>query len=128
MSDIKKKSVPYFNVISMKDIKDKTTKNSGLRPLFDCVTSLGESSESLKKFLASDAEGQEMEVVEKMFQQLADMQVKLLELCKSKVQQQREADFYNEEQIEQPTLQTEPQMVGTQDQQPPMPKLNIQQG
>jgi hypothetical protein len=74
-----------FNIISMKDIKDKTTKKQGLRPLFGCIESIQESVEDIREFLSTGPDGDEVELCNGFLKQLTDMQVKLIEVTKSKV-------------------------------------------
>ena len=74
-----------FNIISMKDVKDKTTKSKGLRPLFGCIESIQESVEDIREFLTSGPDEDERALCEDFLKQLTDMQVKLIELSKSKV-------------------------------------------
>lgn len=88
---------PFFgNILAMKDIKDKTTKKSGgLRPLFGCIESIQESVEDIREFLASGPDGEEVELLNGFLKQLTEMQIKLIEVTKSKVTGQNLAPIEN---------------------------------
>ena len=77
-----------FNIISMKDIRDKTTKKPGLRPLFGCVESIQAAVDDIRTYLQEGPDPQEAELVQGFLNQLTDMQVKLLEITKTRVQGQ----------------------------------------
>lgn len=85
-------SIPSFNLIAMKDIKDKTTRKGSLKPLFDCVESFSASVDSLHEFLRSNPEDKDAALINNFLSHLTDMQVKLLELCQEKVKIQNRFD------------------------------------
>jgi len=113
-------SAATFNIIAMRDIKDKTTRKGSLRPLFDCVDSFAAAVDSLHDYLASDPEDGDAEVVSGFISGLTNMQVKLLDLCKQKIQT---------ENVFKPEEAALPEEVGTEkitkDQAVPLPAKTI---
>jgi hypothetical protein len=87
-----------FNIISMKDIKDKKTQKPGLRPLFDCVDSLQSAVEDIRTYLESEPGNEETELVQSFLKKLTDMQVQILEITKSRLQGQNLSPLSVEEQ------------------------------
>jgi len=85
-------SIPTFNLIAMKDIKDKTTRKGSLRPLFDCVDSFAASVDSLHDFMRSNPDDADAGTIQQFLDHLTQMQVKLLEMCKQRVQDQNRFD------------------------------------
>ena len=77
-----------FNIIAMKDIKDKKTQKPGLRPLFDCVDSIQSAVEDVRNYLESGPDKEDVEVIESFLKKLTDMQIQILEISKKKLQGQ----------------------------------------
>ncbi len=81
-------SAATFNIIAMKDIRDKTTRKGSCKPLFDCIDSFASAVDSLHAYLASDPDEEDNELINSFISGLTSMQVKLLDLCKQKIQSQ----------------------------------------
>ena len=79
---------PFGSIISMKDIKDKTTRKGSLRPLFDCIEAINSAVDSLQAFNESSPEDGDAGVVGKFLETLTNMQIKLLEMSRDKIQKQ----------------------------------------
>lgn len=77
-----------FNCISMKDVKDKNTNKGDLRPLFDCVSSIGESIDKLHTYMDNSQE--ESEKILAYVKTLTDIQTNLLAICQSQIAKQNE--------------------------------------
>lgn len=86
-----------FNIIAMKDIKDKKTQKPGLRPLFDCVDSIQAAVDDIRLYLEGNPDPKEAELTQGFLKQLTDMQIQLLEVTKSRVQGQNLAPVTPEE-------------------------------
>jgi len=77
-----------FNCIAMKDVKDKNSNKGDLRPLFDCVSSIGESIDKLHAFL--DNSQDESGKIQGHVKTLTDIQMDLLSICQGKIAKQNE--------------------------------------
>ena len=75
-----------FNCISMKDVKDKNTNKGDLRPLFDCVSSIGESIDKLHTYMDNSQE--ESEKILAYVKTLTDIQTNLLAICQNQIAKQ----------------------------------------
>lgn len=77
------------HVIAMKDVKDKTTTRKGsLRPLFDCIESINSAVDALQGFSETSPDDSDIAFVGKCLELLTNMQIKLLERSKNKIQEQ----------------------------------------
>jgi len=85
---LKGQGMSPFDIIAMKDIKDKNTRKGSLTPLFNCVESINTAVDSLHEFANSGPNDIDKAQTEEFLNVLTSVQVKLLEMCKSKVQEQ----------------------------------------
>ncbi len=77
-----------FDIIAMKDVKDKNTRKPELRSLFDCIDALQSAVEDIKKFLDGGSEPEDQDMMEDFLNKITDMQVKILERTKDKIREQ----------------------------------------
>lgn len=110
-------SAATFNIIAMKDIKDKTTRKGSCKPLFDCIDSFASAVDSLHAYLASDPDDEDKDLINSFVSGLTNMQVKLLDLCKQKIQNQ---NVYNPDD-EVPVPEEAGSVKITRDQAAPLP-------
>jgi hypothetical protein len=77
-----------FDIIAMKDIKDKKSRKGSLTPLFNCVEGINTAVDSLHEFADSNPSDEDKSNTDQFLSALTNMQIKLLEMCKGKVQEQ----------------------------------------